>query len=274
MEILVDMDCFLYRYGLMRHDNGDISGFLGGYDEDTTSSSSRLSAAQHAIDQKLEFIRNDYLQDSLHLVLLPKGTPNFRYDIAPDYKGHRKAPDPIVGELKDWVLETYKDWLVPVPEGFSGESDDILADIQRKNPSTTVIVGIDKDFHTVPGWKYHPFTGDLRFVNKFSAELMFHYQHLMGDSADGIPGCLGVGDKIAKKIILNAVAEGGLRCLPKVVRMAYEVQGGDYVKCGKLLYLGDPRVSQWKPLKRLPKSYSVVLQCAEVQQTKGRVSKC
>jgi hypothetical protein len=232
-QLLIDVDCLLYRYGYMRRDDGDTSGFEGsGFAPELD----QFTCAKEAISQKLEYLLQDYPGYSLVPVLLPRGTKNHRYDIYPKYKQHRKEPDPIIGDLKDWFLGEYQDILASVPEGFTGESDDLLADLHIEG---TILVGIDKDFNTLPGMKLHPFTGDLTKIRPREAHVFLYYQVLVGDSADGIPGCPGIGDKKASTILMKAL-EAGMP-LEHVTLFTYRLYGltkEDWLMNYRLLKLG------------------------------------
>jgi DNA polymerase-1 len=144
---------------------------------------------------------------------------NFRLDVLPTYKTHRKTVrKPLVLMMvKDWLVENHGAKIAPGLEG-----DDlmgILATMPHKDER--IIVSIDKDMKTIPG-KYVRTravvdeTGaelvgayDITDVSPFEANCYFLKQTLSGDVTDGYDGCPGIGATIADKII-----DGGLKKVP------------------------------------------------------------
>ena len=129
------------------------------------------------------------------------GKGNFRDDIFPEYKDGR---DPM---LKPIHLEEMKKHL----EGQYGavrvdgeEVDDKVSYRQMQcieQGIDSVIVTIDKDLNNTQGWHYNWIKGDMYFITPEQADLNFARQCLMGDSTDGIPGIVGLGEKTALKIL-------------------------------------------------------------------------
>ncbi len=120
---------------------------------------------------------------------------NWRQDILPTYKGNRKAvARPIVlADLRQYARDTYEVWERPGLEG-----DDILGILATNNkavPGEKIIVTIDKDLHTIPG--YH-LNADKRHEGFYEVTLeeadRFHIlQGIAGDATDGYTGCPGIG---------------------------------------------------------------------------------
>lgn len=136
---------------------------------------------------------------------------NFRLDVLPTYKTHRKSvKKPLVlFHLKEWLVENHDAKLMPGLEG-----DDlmgILATMPHKGER--IIVSIDKDMKTIPC----NYVRTRAVVNEDGAELVGAYdisvidadtayrnmlkQTLSGDVTDGYDGCPGIGTTIADKII-------------------------------------------------------------------------
>jgi DNA polymerase-1 len=159
-------------------------------------------------------LESSYPSD-LGAFVLDCGKPDFRLEIAPDYKANRpptpedlKAQVPLIKEL----VEAFG-WPIFLKQGF--EADDIIADIavRFKNFKVNIISG-DKDLAQliddrvvmlVPDHK----GGGLeirdkgKVLEKFSVspEQIIDYLALIGDSSDNIPGVSGVGPKTAAKLI-------------------------------------------------------------------------
>lgn len=217
--LLIDGDTLVYRYALMNQGNLDVAFPPLEYDGELVTVDP-LEAAQLAFQQKLQFLLEDTGVPDLRIALAKPGSLCFRYEFFPKYKSHRPPPPDIIGQMRSWVREVYADKLLPYVD--HAETDDILG-LNHRPDGTTCIVSIDKDFYTLPGWNYHPFTGALRWISPAMAKATFWYQVLVGDSADGFPGCRGIGKVKAERIILKAIAEGA--DLRDVVLKTYESQG-------------------------------------------------
>ena len=140
------------------------------------------------------------------------GDSNFRYGLFPEYKANRiKTPRPqFLPQVKEAML---REWNGILSEGC--EADDLIGIEQTTNYSLgieSVIVSIDKDLKQIPGWIYNPGIKRLgswvvepkRFiVSPQEALHFFYYQLLVGDTADGIKGAVGIGKKKAETILLG-----------------------------------------------------------------------
>ncbi len=138
--------------------------------------------------------------------------PNFRLGIDSSYKGHRDDRKPMCYKaLRGDVESAYRclamDHL---------EADDVMGILATKpQKASTIIVSRDKDMKTIPTsiWDGK----DLVVQDEAAADRFHLYQTLVGDTADGYPGCPGVGPVKAEKIL----EEGGW----KEVVAAYEAKG-------------------------------------------------
>ena len=195
--LLIDTDCLIWRFGLTHRDNDP--AFPGEEPlTETEALESNLWAAKEAFSQKLEYLLFDTKAKDYRLCLpVDDNVPNFRYLVFPSYKGHRKEKPEIITQLYSWVRETYKDILL---QDSGVETDDIIADNHLPN-GTTMVVSNDKDMKQLPGWNLNPFTGVRTWITPEEAERFFWYQVLVGDSADGYPGCPKIGDKRAREIL-------------------------------------------------------------------------
>lgn len=137
-----------------------------------------------------------------HVVLAFSDTVNFRKSFFPDYKSNRKAKrKPLaLKELKEWMGEQYETWVRPGLEG-----DDVLGILSthpKMFPGEKIIVSIDKDFKTVPGYFFNPDKDTQpQFFDERTADYWHMMQTLMGDATDGYPGCPGIGPKTAEKLL-------------------------------------------------------------------------
>ena len=123
----------------------------------------------------------------------------FRHDIFPKYKGNRKGKrKPVCYKaLRDLISKTYSTtWKRNL------EADDLMGVFATSGSvENPVIVTIDKDLDTVPGWHYNPDRDELYEISEDEARWNHMFQTLVGDSTDGFKGCPGVGKVGAKKIL-------------------------------------------------------------------------
>lgn len=126
---------------------------------------------------------------------------NFRYRIYPNYKSNRKGKrrPMVLPVLRDYLQENYNCFLRPDIEG-----DDVLG-ILATSPvivkGEKVVVSIDKDMKTIPCLWCDMRTTEIKEVTEDEADYWHMIQTLTGDAADGYPGCPGIGEKTAAKIL-------------------------------------------------------------------------
>ena len=142
----------------------------------------------------------------------------FRHELYPPYKAQREeTPEDIrrsVPIIKD-IIRAYRIPILEVP-GF--EADDVIGTLSRQADETGVFCYMmtpDKDYAQLVTEHvniYRPRLGDKdteiltpeKVCEKyeFTTPLqMIDLLGLMGDASDNIPGCPGVGEKTAKKLI-------------------------------------------------------------------------
>lgn len=196
---------------------------------------------------------------------------SFRKDLSERYKAHRKPLPSQVLYLKAWFVSEYSEYMIPVIDGM--EADDVLGIAHTVDSTKTIIVSGDKDMLQVPGWNYNPRTRELRQLTTPMADSFLLYQTLVGDSADGYPGCPGIGDAKAHALLLRAweVLGHDMQSLWDVVKFTYLSQGSteeDFIMNAKLAHIyraGDmdyQRGNPWTPpnaMKDLKPSYRKLL---------------
>ncbi len=157
----------------------------------------------------------------------------WRHDIYPQYKAKRKKKeDALVRllQLAPKVFEYFGVMSIAVP-GF--EADDVIASLAKKHAGEEPLIwSSDKDFYQLMliAGVYDPIkdrivtTDDLQ--KKFGVTdplQVVEVQSLMGDTADNIPGCPGVGLKKASKLIgeygtTQAMYNDGVKALKGATR--------------------------------------------------------
>ena len=172
--------------------------------------------AKHRLDKTI----NDIIISSgaSEAALFVSGVDNFRKQICPSYKEHRKdKPVPKYREMLRQHL--IKEWNAFECEGY--EADDACGIYQSDD---TIICGIDKDLLQIPGKHYQwpiirkGVTVRPELYHNISEEQgmrNFFTQMLTGDVADNIKGIQGVGVKRATEMLKDFFTEEEmyLRCL-------------------------------------------------------------
>jgi len=146
----------------------------------------------------------------------PKG-PTFRHEAFEHYKAQREeTPEDIrmsVPIIKD-IIEAYN---IPILEVPRYEADDVIGTIAgqaAKEGYDVYMMTPDKDYGQLVSdhvFMYRPkFGGDYEIMgvpqvlDKYgltSTDQVIDLLALMGDSSDNIPGCPGVGEKTAQKLL-------------------------------------------------------------------------
>lgn len=165
----------------------------------------------------LEEILKKEVPSHIAVVFDPPG-PTFRHIEYEEYKAQREAtPEDIklsVPIIKD-VIRAYN---IPIIEVEGYEADDVIGTIAKtvdKQVYDVYMMTPDKDYGqlTEPNvYMYRPKFGsngfekmnDQTIMDKYnltSPEQMIDLLGLMGDKSDNIPGCPGIGEKTAEKLL-------------------------------------------------------------------------
>lgn len=144
----------------------------------------------------------------------PPGGKTFRHESYEPYKANReKTPEGILVAVPyiKRILEAYR---IPIFEVEGFEADDVIGTLSHQAEQQgffTYMVTGDKDFGQLvtPNIKiFNPGKNEIMGVEEVNAKYgiqrptqLIDILGLMGDSADNIPGCPGVGPKTAEKLI-------------------------------------------------------------------------
>jgi len=141
----------------------------------------------------------------------------FRDDLFAQYKAHRDPPPADLLANLPYIKEIVRAMDIPVIEEGGVEADDVIGTLARwaeAESADVVIVSPDKDFQQLlsphismfrpahRGESFNPITEET-FRSKFGvAPIQFiDILALMGDTADNVPGVMGIGEKTAMKLI-------------------------------------------------------------------------
>ena len=147
----------------------------------------------------------------------PSG-PTFRHEVYEQYKAQREETPEVIRASVPIIKDIIRAYRIPILEVSGYEADDVIGTLATqagKQGITTYMMTPDKDYGQLVSehvFMYRPKYGDKEFdvmgpeevKAKFNIESplqVIDMLGLMGDSSDNIPGCPGVGEKTAKKLI-------------------------------------------------------------------------
>ena len=156
--------------------------------------------------------------DCIAVCFDPPGGHTFRHEAYPEYKAQReKQPEDITLSIPyiKRILEAYGIPCVEVPDV---EADDVIGTLARRAEAEgydTYMMTLDKDYAqlvTDKVWMYRPSLKGKGFEVRGPKEVCALYGidnprqvidmlALEGDASDNVPGCPGVGEKTASKLI-------------------------------------------------------------------------
>ncbi|GHS91735.1 DNA polymerase I [Bacteroidia bacterium] len=144
--------------------------------------------------------------------------PTFRHQAYEEYKALREETPEVIRESVPVIKEIIKAYNIPLLEVSGFEADDVIGTLAKKASKEGFEVYMmtpDKDYAQLVEdhvFIYKPKYGSSEFeilgikevLKKYelrSPEQMIDLLGLMGDKSDNIPGCPGVGEKTAQKLI-------------------------------------------------------------------------
>ena len=147
----------------------------------------------------------------------PSG-PTFRHEAYEQYKAQREETPEVIRQSVPIIKDVIRAYRIPILEMPGFEADDVIGTLATeagKHGIKTYMMTPDKDYGQLVSenvFMYRPKYGDKEFEvlgveevkSKFNIESplqVIDMLGLMGDSSDNIPGCPGVGEKTAQKLI-------------------------------------------------------------------------
>ena len=144
--------------------------------------------------------------------------PTFRHEAYPEYKAQREETPETIRLSVPYIKQILEAYNIPILEVAGYEADDVIGTLAKKAGAMgieTYMMTPDKDYGQLVSsnvFMYRPKFGDKEFEVMGPDEVMNKYGlssplqvidmlGLMGDAADNIPGCPGVGEKTAVKLI-------------------------------------------------------------------------
>lgn len=144
--------------------------------------------------------------------------PTFRHEMYEPYKATREEMPEDLRKAIPWVRKIIEAYNIPIIEKAGFEADDVIGTLAKKageNGYKTYMMTPDKDYAqlvTENTFMYKPGRGgnDVEIWGVDEVKENFEVERpeqvidilgLMGDTADNIPGCPGIGPKTAMKLI-------------------------------------------------------------------------
>ena len=152
--------------------------------------------------------------------------PTFRSEAFPEYKAQREETPEDIRKAVPIIKDILKAYNIPILQADGYEADDVIGTLARKADSIgirTFMLTPDKDYGQLVTENvsiYRPrhgggyeVMGPKEVTEKYgigSTSQVIDLLALMGDSADNFPGCPGVGEKTAVKLINDFGSVEGL----------------------------------------------------------------
>ena len=165
----------------------------------------------------LEEVLNKENPTHIGIAFDPAG-PTFRHEAYEQYKAQREETPEGIRTAVPYIKEIIRAYRIPILEVSGFEADDVIGTLAKQADAKgidTFMMTPDKDYAqlvTNHVKMYRPKYGDKEFEILGVEEVKEKYAissptqvidmlGLMGDTADNIPGCPGVGEKTAIKLI-------------------------------------------------------------------------
>ena len=156
----------------------------------------------------------------------PKGG-TFRHELYKEYKAQREETPEVIRESVPVIKQILEAYRIPVLEVAGFEADDVIGTLSKKADEkgiTTYMMTPDKDycqlvteraliFRPRYGNNGYEIMGPQEVKQKYGLDStcqVIDMLGLMGDSSDNIPGCPGIGEKTAVKLITEFGGIDGL----------------------------------------------------------------
>ncbi|MBL7973085.1 MAG: DNA polymerase I [Prolixibacteraceae bacterium] len=160
-------------------------------------------------------------------VVFDLNVPTFRHEMFEAYKANREVMPEDLQKSIPYIRKIIEAYHIPILEKAGFEADDVIGTLAKKAETmgyTTYMMTPDKDYAQLVSdniFMYKPSRGGEQPEIWGIPEVQENFQidepwqvidvlGLMGDTADNIPGCPGVGPKTAMKLISEFKSVDGL----------------------------------------------------------------
>lgn len=167
-------------------------------------------------------------QNPTHIaVVFDLNIPTFRHEMFTEYKANREVMPEDLQKSIPYIRKIIEAYHIPILEKAGYEADDVIGTLAKKAETmgyTTYMMTPDKDYAQLVSeniFMYKPSRGgeapEIWGIPEVQENFMIDEPWqvidvlgLMGDTADNIPGCPGVGPKTAMKLISEFKSVDGL----------------------------------------------------------------
>jgi DNA polymerase-1 len=179
--------------------------------------------------------------------------PTFRSDAYPAYKAQREATPEDIKQSVPIIKDLLRAWNIPILQVDGYEADDVIGTLATKAGQLgidTYMLTPDKDYGQLVSDHVYIFRprhgggyetmGPEEVKAKYaipSTQAVIDLLALMGDSADNFPGCPGVGEKTAVKLINE------FGSIDEMLRRVDEIKGA--LKTKVETHIDDIKMSQF-----------------------------
>ena len=179
--------------------------------------------------------------------------PTFRSDAYPAYKAQREATPEDIKQSVPIIKDLLRAWNIPILQVDGYEADDVIGTLATKAGQQgidTYMLTPDKDYGQLVGDHVYILRprhgggyetmGPEEVKAKYgipSTQAVIDLLALMGDSADNFPGCPGVGEKTAVKLINE------FGSIDEMLRRVDEIKGA--LKTKVETHIDDIKMSQF-----------------------------
>ena len=141
----------------------------------------------------------------------------FRNEVFPEYKAQREETPEVIKRSVPIIKEILEAYHIPILQKDGFEADDVIGTVASQTGKMgieTYMLTPDKDYGQIVGPNIYMFRprhgggydkmGEQEVKEKYgisSTKQVIDLLALMGDSADNYPGCPGIGEKTAIKLI-------------------------------------------------------------------------
>lgn len=160
-------------------------------------------------------------------VVFDLNVPTFRHEMFPEYKANREVMPEDLQKSIPYIRKIIEAYHIPILEKPGFEADDVIGTLAKKAETMgyiTYMMTPDKDYAQLVSkniFMYKPSRGgeapEIWGVPEVQENFLvdepwqvIDVLGLMGDTADNIPGCPGVGPKTAMKLISEFKSVDGL----------------------------------------------------------------
>lgn len=193
--LLIDADIIAYQFAATAQ-----KAFKWGGDEPDSITVEPIENVTPLVVNKMAEFKAQLDADQLVMCLSCPTAEGWRIKLLPSYKAGRGVKPVLIEAVKQFMRANWATFERPTLE-----ADDVMGILSTSKtiiPGEKIIVSIDKDMKTIPGWLFDPVKDSKpRLIDGRDADYWHLYQTLVGDTVDNYKGCPGIGPKRATEML-------------------------------------------------------------------------